>query len=339
MEDLVGRLRQIQGLANLVGGAPAFLRALRQLPAIAKSGATVVISGETGTGKELVARAIHYLSERAGLPFVAVNCGSYPESLLEAELFGYERGAFTGAQARREGLIAQAEGGTLFLDEVDTLPPKAQVDLLRVLQEKSFRVLGCGVERRADVRVLGATNASLDRLVRLGSFRTDLYYRLCIFSISLPPLRDRKEDILPLATHFLESHTPTGMTALKLDSSAREALLSYDWPGNVRELENAIIRGIYLSQTDSIDKESLGLSLPTLASVCFRGSSSFKAAKRELVEEFEKNYLSRIMIEHRGNVTRAAHSIGKERRDLGKLLKKYQLNPKLYRLQAAIPSR
>ena len=332
MEDLIHRLRQTQGAAKLVGGATVFLKAIEQLPAIARSEAAVVITGETGTGKELVARAIHYLSDRAAFPFVAVNCGSFSHALLEDELFGHERGAYTDARARRQGLIAQAERGTLFLDEVDTLPPKAQVDLLRVLQDKSFRVIGSSVEHQADVRVIAATNAPLDKLVSSGDFRADLYYRLCVFSISLPPLKDRKEDILLLADHFLTKHAPPEKGKLRLSPSTCAALIFCSWPGNVRELENAIIRGVHLSQGDAIEVEDLGLRTPGTARTDLARSNSFKAAKREAVEIFERNYLTRLMSEYQGNVSRAARAAGKERRNLGKLLKKHRLNPKLFNL-------
>jgi DNA-binding NtrC family response regulator len=336
MEDLIYRLRQTQGVAKLIGSAPVFLKAIEQLPAIARSEAAVVIIGATGTGKELVARAIHYLSDRAAFPFVAVNCGSFTHALLEDELFGHERGAYTDARARRQGLIAQAERGTLFLDEVDTLPSKAQVDLLRVLQDKSFRVIGSSVEHQADVRILAATNAPLDKLVSSGDFRPDLYYRLCVFSISLPALKDRKEDILPLANHFLAKHATAEKGKLRLTPTTCAALISCSWPGNVRELENAIIRGVHLSQSDAIEVEDLGLRGSGTAPTDLAKANSFKAAKREALETFEKDYLTRLMSEHQGNVSRAARAAGKERRNLGKLLKKHRLNPKLFHFSPAI---
>jgi transcriptional regulator with PAS, ATPase and Fis domain len=174
----------------------------------------LIVVGETGTGKELVARAIHYLSANAEFPFVAINCGSLPDSLIEDELFGHERGSFTDARLKRQGLIAQAEKGTLFLDEVDTLAPKAQVDLLRVLQDKTFRPIGSSTEHRANVRMLAASNTRLDEVVRTAGFRADLYYRLCVFSIHLPRLRDRKEDVILLAQHFLQKHVPADKEGL-----------------------------------------------------------------------------------------------------------------------------
>ena len=223
--------RDPTALAKLIGSAPLFIRAIELIPAAARSEAAVLISGETGTGKELVARAIHYLSDRAGFPFVGVNCGSFTDTLLENELFGHQRGAFTGAQARTEGLITQAHRGTLFLDEVDTLPPKAQVDLLRVVQDKKFRPVGSSSEQEANVRIVAATNAAMEGLLRAGTFRQDLYYRLCVFSIHLPPLRDRKEDISTLAAHFLSKHAPADKPNLRLTRSAIAGLIAWEWPG------------------------------------------------------------------------------------------------------------
>ena len=328
MENLVDRLRDTQALAKLVGEAPAFRESIRLLSDVAKSDATVLITGETGTGKELVARAVHYLSPRAAFPFVPVNCGRLSDTLLEDELFGHERGAFTDAHAQRHGIIAEAEKGTLFLDEVEALTSKAQVVLLRVLQDKRYRAVGSSHEQEADVRIIAATNAPLDQLVRAESFRADLYYRLYVFSINLPPLRDRKQDILPLACHFLKKHAPADRPPLVISHAASEALDSYDWPGNIRELENTIIRCIHLCQTNSIAIEDLGIpsivSLPEL--------NSLKEMKHKMVEAFEREFLDRLMHKHHGNVSHAALAAGKERRHLGKLLKKYRIDPKQFRL-------
>ncbi|MGC1297545.1 MAG: sigma-54 dependent transcriptional regulator [Alloacidobacterium sp.] len=329
MEAIVQGLRDKQAWAKIIGRAPAFLNAIAKLPAIAKSDAAVLISGETGTGKELVARAIHYSSNRAACPFIAINCGSVPDLLLESELFGHERGAFTDAHARKRGLIEEAKTGTMFLDEVDSLSPKAQVSLLRVLQEKQFRPLGSTLDHSADVRIVAATNAFLKQMVGLGSFRVDLYYRLSVFTISLPPLRERREDILPLAEHFLKKHAPPLKTGIALSASALAALVAYEWPGNVRELENAIIRGVHLTEEATIDMEHLGL-LDTLLNESAT-ANSFQAAKRLAVDTFERNYLVWIMSEHHGNVSHAAQAAGKERRDLGKLLKKHGLGAKEFR--------
>jgi DNA-binding NtrC family response regulator len=335
-EEMIRRLRDSQVLAKLVGEAPVFLQAIASLPAIASGEAAVLISGETGTGKELIARAIHYISQRASHPFVPVNCGSLPDTLLEDELFGHERGAFTDAHMKRTGLIAQADKGTLFLDEVDALSMKAQVTLLRVLQDKRYRAIGGSGERQTDIRIVAATNARLESLAQTAAFRADLYYRLCVFSVHLPALRQRKEDIPLLAEHFLKKHSPGGKTTFRLSASAMAALFAHEWPGNVRELENAIIRGIHLSGAEVIEVADLGLNTiaapePEAEPGTPLNASSFKALKQEMIEAFERDYLIRLMAAHHGNITQAARSAGKERRDLGKLLKKYHLDPNHFR--------
>ncbi len=280
-----------------------------------------------------MARAVHYSSARASYPFVAVNCGALVETLLEDEFFGHERGAFTGALCQKSGVLAQAHRGTLFLDEVDTLSAKAQIDLLRVVQERKFRAIGSQRDQAADIRIVAATNTQLDQLVHSGSFRADLYYRLSVFWLHLPPLRERKEDIVLLAAHFLDKHTLSKDSELKLSSTACEALLAWHWPGNVRELENAIIRAVHFSGAGSIETPDLRLpaSAKPTAEAGPAAVNSFKSKKRDAIEAFEKDYLARLMSEHRGNVTQAAAAAHKERRDLGKLLKKYDLNPKVFR--------
>jgi two-component system response regulator GlrR len=291
------------------------------------SDATVLVSGETGTGKELVARALHYLSDRATHPFVAINCGSLTDTLLEDELFGHERGAFTDAQHRRAGLIAQAAKGTLFLDEVDTLSPRGQVALLRMLQDKVYRPLGSEHEYCADVRFVTATNASLDDLVESNSFRADLYYRICVFVVSLPPLRERQEDVLELARHFLIKHATRDYPAPTLSAAAEAALMAYPWPGNVRELENSMIRAVRLCRAGLVDVDHLALpsrrGIDPFSTVSKTGT--FQSLKTDTINRFERAYLQRLMQDTRGNVTRAAQIAGKDRRDLGKLLKKHGL--------------
>jgi two-component system response regulator GlrR len=333
-------LREHEALARLVGEAPLFLRAIERLPSIARNGATVVITGETGTGKELIARAVHYLGARATHPFVPVNCGALPDTLLEDELFGHEPGAFTDARKRRAGLLSQAERGTLFLDEIDSLTPRAQVALLRVLQGGTYRALGGDRERPVDIRFVAATNSSLSALVRAGRFRSDLYYRLCVLSIHLPPLRERAEDILLLARHFLAKHH-SGAAPLELSANAERALVGYSWPGNVRELENVIQRAIAMTASALITGDDLALTThmpdlpplqPPVSDPALDGSDSplpaFNDAKRAVVDAFERDYLRQVMRAHRGNVSRAAQSARKERRDFGRLLKKHQLDPR-----------
>jgi DNA-binding NtrC family response regulator len=312
-------------VANLVGTAPAFVRAIAPLESIAKSDATVLITGETGTGKELIARAIHYLGKRSTFPFVAVSCACFQPTLIEAELFGHERGAFTDAHVKRVGLLTHAQRGTLFLDEVDALSLGVQAALLRVLQDKRFRPVGSNVEQQADVRIVAATNARLDPGSQMGSFRLDLYYRLCVFTVNLPPLRARREDILPLAYHFLKKHTVSAPVP-SLSARARSALLSYEWPGNVRELENAITRSVHYCRDGVIDADDLCLQ-PDDPRSDESEWPAFKSAKQKALETFERAYLHRLMTEHQGNVSRAAYAAGKERRDLGRLLKKHRIAP------------
>jgi len=333
-ERLIQKLREAQGLGMFIGQAPVFRRAIAQIPAIAQSDATVLICGETGTGKELVARAIHYLSPRAAFPFIAVNCGVLPDTLLEDELFGHERGAFTDARLGRRGLIAEGEKGTLFLDEVGTLTDRAQMALLRVLQDKTYRPLGASREEQADVRFVAATNAHLRERVEAGTFRADLYYRLCVFTISLPPLRDRREDIPRLAAHFLEKHGTPDRAGKQLTPAAESVLRAFDWPGNVRELEHAILRAVQVCQTDEIGVDDLGLpteaSRPASPASDSSRAPSFKAMKKASVEAFERNYLAQLMAAHHGNVSQASHAAGKDRRELGRLLKKHHLDPKAF---------
>ena len=335
-ESAIERLRESQALLNLVGRSARFLEVIERVHAVARSDASVIIEGETGTGKELVARAIHYLSKRADRPFIPVNCGSLPDTLLEDELFGHERGAFTDAKSRRVGLIAQADGGTLFLDEVDSLSTRAQVTLLRVLQDKTVRALGSERARKVDVRFIAATNASLAALVRTSNFRADLYYRMCVLAIAMPPLRDREGDVVLLARHFLERYgSPTRV--LDLSPTAELALRAYLWPGNVRELENVVQRTVALTRSTRLEPEDLGLTtpapipaLPSLEEDVELSTMTYRDAKRAIVEAFERQYLTRLMQSHRGNVTRAAETAGKERRDFGRLLKKHRLNPRQF---------
>jgi DNA-binding NtrC family response regulator len=338
-EIAIERLRGEQALLNLVGRSPSFLEVIERVCAVAKVDASVMVEGETGTGKELVARAIHYLGKRADQPFVPINCGSLPDSLLEDELFGHERGAFTDARTRRVGLIAQADGGTLFLDEVDSLSPRAQVALLRVLQDRAVRSLGAERERKVNVRFIAATNASLSALVRTGNFRSDLYYRMCVLGIAMPPLRERGSDVILLARYFLERYA-TPRHLVELSPSAELSLQAYLWPGNVRELENVIQRAVALTPQSRLEPEDLGLAAPTATNVVPSLPSlddepdvlnmTYRDAKRAIVAAFERQYLTRLMQSHRGNVTRAAVSAGKERRDLGRLLKKHRLDPRAF---------
>ena len=319
-------------LNKLIGEAPSFVRVRDQLSRLSESDATVLISGETGTGKELMARAVHYLSSKAGFPFVAVNCAALPDTLLEAELFGHERGAFTDAHASRQGLLAQAANGTLFLDEVECLTPRGQGALLRVLHDRTFRVLGSSVERSVHVRFVAATNVDLSELVRHGAFRADLFYRLRVLWLDLPALRERREDIPLLTRHFMAKHARRAGTMPVLSADASRALSDFSWPGNVRELENAITRALHLVDDGPIEPHHLGLSTvsehPADAAPVSGERLSLKESKRRVVLAFERDYLARLIAESGGNVTKAALAARKDRRELGKLLKKHGLNAK-----------
>src|SRR5262245_58591564 len=257
-ENIVLReqLCRVQKFDEFVGDSPPIRRALDAVEQVAATDATVLITGETGTGKELIARAIHRLSPRAHAPLIKFNCAAIPDTLLASELFGHERGAFTGAVARRKGRFEQANGGTLFLDEIGELPPEMQVMLLRVLQEREFERLGGGETVRVDVRIVAATNRDLAEDVRAGRFRSDLYYRLNVFPIHLPPLRERAEDIPLLTSHFAAKHGERfGRAISRIDRRAMNLLASYHWPGNVRELENVIERAVILSRNGALRVE------------------------------------------------------------------------------------
>lgn len=309
---------------QIIGASPAHARMLVDLRQITASEAPALLEGETGSGKEIAARAIHYGGPRRAGPFVPVNCGALPDALVEAELFGHERGAFTDARHARRGLVAEASGGTLFLDEVDALSPKAQVTLLRFLQDQRYRPVGTPREQRTDVRLLAAANRPLEAAVEHGEFRPDLMYRLKILHLALPPLRERGDDALLLAEHFIARFAAKYRTASKgLHPLTCDWLRRYSWPGNVRELENWIHRQFLMSPGPDIVHGGDVRAEPTLAQPT--DPLHFQQAKAEAVRLFERDYLSRVMNRADGNVTRAAQMAGKERRAFGKLLKKHGL--------------
>ena len=315
--------------AQLIGRSPAFVEFLRQLERLARSDAPVLIEGETGVGKELAARAIHYLGHRSQRPFVAVNCGAIPDNLVESELFGHVRGAFTDAKQARTGLIAQANNGTLFLDEIETLSAKAQATLLRFLQDHRYRPLGHCREEFSDARVIAATNLQLGHMVRDGQFRSDLMYRLNILALRVPPLRERPEDIALLARHFLRRYCAQyGLAAKHLHPSTQRWMEQYDWPGNVRELENFLHRQVLLSDGDEILCSPIH-ELPDKAECA--AAASFRAAKAEAIALFERRYLDSLLAQTGGNITAAARIAGKERRAFAKLAKKHGIDRDHYR--------
>jgi two-component system, NtrC family, response regulator GlrR len=329
-EPLVQSLKERLGLKQLIGESPGFLAQIRKIPVVAKSDATVLIAGETGTGKELCARAIHYLSPRASQPFVPVNCGAIPSDLVENELFGHVPGAFTGADKAQVGLIEEADGGTLLLDEVDSLPLQIQVKLLRFLQEKEYKPLGASRARRADVRILAAANTSLEEQVRRGRLRQDLYYRLNVIPLRLPPLRERPQDILPLTNFFLIKYAEVfGKGIVKMSPEATQILLCYHWPGNVRELEHLIERTVLLSEQPVIQVHEI--ELPDAPSPS--PQESFQKMKAHVVAQFEKSCIQGFLLTHQGNITKAAQAAGKNRRAFFQLMRKHHITARHLRVE------
>jgi DNA-binding NtrC family response regulator len=311
---------------NLLGESAAFRDTLRIIERIAGVDAAVLIQGETGTGKELAARALHYLSPRQDFPFIPVNCGALPDNLLESELFGHERGAFTDAKQTTRGLVAQAEGGTLLLDEVEAMTPRAQVVLLRFLQDHTYRAVGARRISSGDLRIIASSNVDLEDMVRRGQFRRDLLFRLGILNVTMPPLRERGRDAVLLAEHFLEHFAIRYARPRKrLHAASVTWLLSHDWPGNVREVENLMLREFLLADGDVI---RIGTPQQSEADAAFRRldlDETFKSAKARAIALFEKNYLRLLLTETCGNVSLAARISHKDRSTLNKLVKKHGL--------------
>jgi len=323
---------------EIVGRSDLMQEVFRLVEQVAPARSTVLITGESGTGKELIAKAIHEASTRAGRPFVTVNSSNIPSELLESELFGHTRGAFTGAIAAKKGLFEVADGGSIFLDEIGDIPPETQVRLLRVIQEREFTPLGDTAPRRVDVRIIAATNIDLKEAVRQGSFREDLYYRLAVVPIELPPLRDRREDILPLAQHFINKYNEeNGRNVAEQIAPEVLALLElYSWPGNVRELENTIERAVVIAPGDEITKECLRpeISDPqSVVSTSHEGASN--AAVQDIgrginfyeeVRRFEIDLIRRALEQTSGHQSRAARLLGMNATTLNSKIKTYNIN-------------
>jgi DNA-binding NtrC family response regulator len=363
---LADRARQLEQVllskerfGEIIGDSPKMLEVYRLIEGVAPTSSTVLILGESGTGKELVARAIHQQSPRAKKPFVAVNCGAIPKELVESELFGHVRGAFTGAQTARTGLFETADGGTILLDEVGDLPLAAQVKLLRVLQEGEIKRVGADETRTVDVRVLAATNVDLMSRIQGGHFRRDLYYRLHVIAIELPCLRDRGDDMLLLANHYLQKFARSmGREPKRLTPDAIRALREYEWPGNVRELEHAIEHAMVLAQRDVISAQDLpfknqsprehttpgiaaplrdvSVSIPPLAAPAIDAAVAMPAdladlpyaeAKRRLVSQFDENYTRELLRRASGNMSEAARRAGLDRSNFRRLLKRHKGEP------------
>jgi DNA-binding NtrC family response regulator len=316
-------------LSLLVGESETFLQALGKVGLLAQSKAPVVISGETGSGKELLARAIHYQSVRKDKPFIPVNCGALPDDLFENELFGHFKGAYTSALTAENGLITEAEGGTLFLDEVDALSAAAQIKLLRFLQSGEYRPLGSSRALVADVRIIAATNTDLHRCVELKLFREDLHYRLNVLSLLIPALRDRGSDVLALASHFLSVYAREhDRLTPRLSEEAMRKLLNYSWPGNVRELEGVIQRAIVLQDSEVLSPEDL--ELPKFNDGIGSQPELFRLGKSLAIGQYERNFLARLLAAHGGNISRAAKAAGKDRRSFQRLMSKYALDRKSF---------
>jgi Nif-specific regulatory protein len=321
-------LRERYDFANIVGNSRSMRQVYEQITQVAPTNTTALIRGESGTGKELIAHAIHYNSPRAKQPFIKVSCAALPETLIESELFGHERGAFTGAQALKKGRFELADGGTLFLDEIGELSPATQVKLLRVLQERAFERLGGISTIKVNVRLLAATNRNLEQAIAAGALREDLYYRLNVFTIFIPPLRDRKTDILLLAEHFLEKYTlEHGKHIKRISTPAIDMLTSYHWPGNVRELENAMARAVLVCSDNVIH----GYHLPPTLQTAEASGTVVRTSLTDAVAAYEKELIQDALKTTRGNRARTAKLLDTTERIIGYKVRKYGIDCRRYR--------
>ena len=314
------------GFENIVGDSEAMQRVYDLARKAADSETTVLLTGESGTGKELFARAIHHSSARASRRFVAINCGAMPKDLIESELFGYVKGAFSGAVRDKKGLFMEADRGTLFLDEITELDPDLQVKTNRAIQEREIRRVGDIEDIRIDVRIIASTNRDLETAVKTGQLREDLYYRLNVFPIELPPLRDRAGDVPALVGHFLKRFAGDAAGEYEVESAAIELLMAYPWPGNVRELQNAIERAVVLAEGRRIARSLFPFLEPTgsesSAEVAIVSALPYREAMERLSTSYQKQYLVEVLRTYRGNVTRAAQHAGMERESFHRLLRK-----------------
>ena len=313
---LKGHLEEITRFDNIIGQSHAMEEIFNLIPEVAKSDSSILLVGETGTGKELVAKAIHAKSKRSHRPFIAINCGAIPDSLLESELFGHQKGAFTGAIHGRKGFLEVVSEGTLFLDEIGEISPKMQIDLLRVLEEKKIIRIGSREPIEVDFRLISATRRDLEKEITTGTFREDFFYRINVINIHIPPLRKKKEDIPLLVHHFLEKYSHE--TTKRIDhvkEDAMKLLQDYDWPGNVRELENAIERAVVLSKSRTLGSDNFSFLRP----------SPVPILKARTLREMEKNHIQQILGDCAWNVTRASKILDINRVTLHKMIKRYNL--------------
>jgi Nif-specific regulatory protein len=321
-------LKAINRPSTIIGNSQAMRNIYALIEKVCNTGATVIILGESGVGKEKVAHAIHYNSTRADKPFIKINCAALPESLIESELFGFERGAFTGAVAARKGRFELADGGTLFLDEIGDLPIAIQTKLLRVIQEKEFERIGSGVTLKVNVRIITATNRDLEQLMKEGKFREDLYYRLNVFPIIIPPLRERKTDIMLLADNFVEKYSREhGKNITRISTPAIDMLMSYHWPGNVRELENCIERSVILS-TDGVIHN---YHLPPSLQMADNSKEHGKETLGDMIATIEKEIIMEELKRSRGNMSQAARALSVSERIMGLRVEKFGIDVKRFK--------
>jgi DNA-binding NtrC family response regulator len=335
-KERVSLLKQLEEkfrFDNIVGNSEPIRKVFEMIDSVADSDANVLITGESGTGKELIARSIHAHSSRKLKPFVPVNCGAFPENLFEAELFGYEKGAFTGASHRKIGLLEYANGGSFFLDEVSELPVNLQIKLLRTLQDQQLRRLGGNELIQADIRLISATNQDINKVLEKETMRKDFYYRLNVINIQVPSLKERKGDIRLLAEYFLVKTVKSSPKNIKgFDEAVLDLFEAYDWPGNVREMENVVERAVALAKGEKITLNELP---PQFASGRKQAAgyprSSLSDVRNKAVGEVEKKYFLFLLTKHKGNITRISEEAGMTRRHIHRILKKYELDPQQYR--------
>jgi DNA-binding NtrC family response regulator len=320
---------------ELVGKSLKMQRVYETIRMVAKNDLTVLITGESGTGKDLTARAVHALSHRSKRPFIAVNCPTVPENILESELFGYKQGAFTHAISNKKGLFQEAHTGTIFLDEIGDISPAIQTKLLRVLQEKEIKPLGDSKAIHVDVRIIASTNQPLREKIKLGQFREDFFYRLNVLPVQLPALREHAEDIPLIANHLLEKHlAKLGKPMKRISTELMQVFIHRLWEGNVREMENLIIQGILFSPGEEILPAHLGLGqdpAQRFSPIAEFGQLTYKKAKEQALQHFNQAYIGRLLVDHQGNVTQAAKTCGLERQALQQIMRRYAIQAGQYR--------
>ena len=328
--------RETEGLEGLVGKSPAMRRVFDTIRMVAGTDLTVLVTGESGTGKDLTARAVHALSVRKEKPFIAVNCPTVPEQILESELFGYRKGAFTHATQNRTGLFQEADGGSIFLDEIGDVPPAIQTKLLRVLQEKEIKPLGETRSITVDVRIIASTNQDLRAKIQSGEFREDFFYRLNVLPIRLPPLRERREDIPLIVNHLLHKHArKLDRAGCRVPPDEMARIVESPWAGNVRELENVLVRGILFAENGEVRLGELrdrnGACAPEAALEIDPSAVPYKTAKEDILKRFNESYIGRLLEQTGGNVTRAARACGLERQSLQQIMRRYDISAESYR--------